>query len=255
MRERDSKVTLKGHTKPVNSLDISPDEKLLVSGSEDGSVKLWDIRMHEKLITTYVEHTGPINCVKFNPEDIMFASAGADKTAKYFQCEPGKYIYISSTNIHSSPINAIEFSHDGKLLYTACNDSLKVWIMGKDGMLVDNIDCSWKGVLDLCLIDETLIGVAFANGLLSFWAYETDGRTYDLDEEPKSHREEREGFFIKQNISEDLRDVMKNVGKAVNKINSVEKKEQFKKNLSANDESAKEPKKRNFLEDLQRKKE
>lgn len=101
----------------------------------------------------------------------MFASGGADKTAKYFQCEPGMYIYISSTSLNSSAINAIEFSEDGSLLFTACNDSLKVWKMGKDGMLVDTIDSSWKGVQDLCLIDGTLVGIAFHNGILSYWGY------------------------------------------------------------------------------------
>lgn len=53
LRTRDSKITLKGHTKQVNSLDISPDDKLLISGSEDGTVKLWDVRFPEKIITTY----------------------------------------------------------------------------------------------------------------------------------------------------------------------------------------------------------
>ena len=44
LRARDSKITLKGHTKQVNTLDISPDNKLLISGSEDGTIKLWDLR-------------------------------------------------------------------------------------------------------------------------------------------------------------------------------------------------------------------
>ena len=35
-------------------------------------------------------------------------------------------------------------------------------------MLVDTIDSSWKG---LCLIDGTLVGIAFHNGILSYWGY------------------------------------------------------------------------------------
>lgn len=48
-------------------------------------------------------------------------------------------------------------------------------------MLVDNVDSSWKGVQDLCLIDNTLVGIAFNNGYLSFWAFETNNRSYDSD--------------------------------------------------------------------------
>ena len=43
--------------------------------------------------------------------------------------------------------------------------------MGKDGMLVDSIDAGWKGVQDLCMIDDDLVAVAFHNGSLSFWAH------------------------------------------------------------------------------------
>jgi len=36
--------TLTGHTRPVWSVTFSPDGKLLVSGSEDGTMLLWGVR-------------------------------------------------------------------------------------------------------------------------------------------------------------------------------------------------------------------
>jgi WD40 repeat protein len=35
--------TIRGHTLAVSALAISPDGKLLASGSNDGTVKIWDI--------------------------------------------------------------------------------------------------------------------------------------------------------------------------------------------------------------------
>lgn len=88
-------------------------------------------------------------------------------------------------------------------------------------MLVDTVDSSWKGVQDLCMIDDTLVGIAFHNGLLSFWAYETNQKGYSSDEKPKTKNEEKEKNSIKNNRSEDLRDARNNVNLAMNKINDL----------------------------------
>lgn len=129
---------LKHHTKQINSIDISPDGLCLLSGSEDCTTKLWDLRSTQKVLCTYAEHTAPIIKSMFNPEDCMFASCSADRTVKYFSCDKkkGAYLYVSTTELVSMPITAIDFSTDGNLLCTAGNDILKIWDMRKNGVLV-----------------------------------------------------------------------------------------------------------------------
>lgn len=139
LRTKDNTTTLKGHQKQVTSMDVSPDSKMLLSGSEDGTAKIWDLRYPEKIIFSYTDHTGPLNVVKFHPEDVTFATGSSDKTAKYFRCETGFYNCIGSTQPGTTPITAIEFSEDGRIFYTAANDSLKLWNMGKRGLLLDSI--------------------------------------------------------------------------------------------------------------------
>ncbi len=140
IREKNNYATLKGHTKQVNSIDISPDRCMLISGAEDNTVKIWDLRYPEKIITTYSEHTAPVIKVMFNPDDMMFASCSMDKTAKYFRCEPpNHYSYVSTTDMVSTPITAITFNDKGTLFYTASNDTLKIWNMAKNGMLIEAV--------------------------------------------------------------------------------------------------------------------
>lgn len=50
----------------VNSIACSPDGKMIISGSSDGTVKLWDLTAG-KLLHNFVLHDSPVNCVEFNP--------------------------------------------------------------------------------------------------------------------------------------------------------------------------------------------
>jgi DNA-binding beta-propeller fold protein YncE len=69
---------LYGHTQTVTSLGFSRDGKVLVSGSADGRVRLFDVDSHE-LIGTLDPRQGEIKSVVFSPrEDIMATSGTAD---------------------------------------------------------------------------------------------------------------------------------------------------------------------------------
>lgn len=65
-RKKENIATFKGHTKQINSIDISPDGRYLLSASEDGTSKFWDIGT-QKIINTYSEHTAPVLKAIFNP--------------------------------------------------------------------------------------------------------------------------------------------------------------------------------------------
>lgn len=67
MREKKNYAVLKHHNKQINSIDISPDGNYLLSGSEDGTTKLWDLRDPMKVLCTYAEHSAPVIRAIFNP--------------------------------------------------------------------------------------------------------------------------------------------------------------------------------------------
>ena len=119
--------TLKGHKDKVNSVVFSPDGKLLVSGSEDSTIKMWDVSQWQNVETREpitVRMSFPIHMVVFHPDGQLIATSGRH----------AKVLDISSqaertTLQHDNWVWAIAFSRDGRYLATddGVETSIKVW--------------------------------------------------------------------------------------------------------------------------------
>ena len=62
-------TTLRGHRTPVVSLDTDRNG-LIASASEDGSIRLWDIREHKAVQGCSGPFSDAVNCVRFTPHDM-----------------------------------------------------------------------------------------------------------------------------------------------------------------------------------------
>ena len=72
---------LHGHNGPVYRVAFSPDRTLLLSCSEDTTIRLWSLQTWTCLVC-YKGHIFPVWDVRFAPHGYYFASAGHDKTAR-----------------------------------------------------------------------------------------------------------------------------------------------------------------------------
>jgi WD40 repeat protein len=66
-----------GHIHRVNSVAFSPDDRLLVSGSRDSSVRIWDTGTGLQL-RVLDSHNDTVNSVAFSPDGGLIASADID---------------------------------------------------------------------------------------------------------------------------------------------------------------------------------
>lgn len=76
--------TLKGHTVAVNSLCKFPLEEannLLLSGSYDSNIKVWDLRQ-KQVVNTLKGHLMQINCLDGSPDGKYIVSGSQDATVK-----------------------------------------------------------------------------------------------------------------------------------------------------------------------------
>ncbi|MGE5391378.1 MAG: WD40 repeat domain-containing protein [Deltaproteobacteria bacterium] len=74
----DQQKTLSGHSEHATSLAISPDGKILASGSKDTTINLWSFP-DGKLLKTLNGHTDTVLALAITPDGETLVSAGKDK--------------------------------------------------------------------------------------------------------------------------------------------------------------------------------
>ena len=77
-------LELSGHSKGVLSTCFAKDNRTLLSGSADGTIRVWDSQTGE-LHAQLEDHHGPVTCVRMSPDGTVMASASADKTIRLWR--------------------------------------------------------------------------------------------------------------------------------------------------------------------------
>ena len=78
--------TIKGHSDWVNSVAMSPDGQTIVSGSDDQTIKVWNLDTGE-LLHTLEGHSDSVNSVAISPNGRTIVSGSKDETVKVWQVQ------------------------------------------------------------------------------------------------------------------------------------------------------------------------
>ncbi len=81
-------ATLKGHTAPVYPMAFSPDSKTLASGSDDKTIKLWDMKSGKESATLN-GHVASVYSVAFSPDGKTLASGSVGQDDQAVGCSDG----------------------------------------------------------------------------------------------------------------------------------------------------------------------
>jgi WD40 repeat protein len=109
----------------VNSVAFSPDGRLLASGSNDTTIKLWDVATGRE-VRTLTGHMLEVTSVAFSPDGRLLASGSCDYTIKLWEVASGRE--VRTLTGHGGSVRSVAFSPDGRLLASGADDGkIKLW--------------------------------------------------------------------------------------------------------------------------------
>jgi len=103
----------------VNSLDISDDNALIITGSADKDIKIWGMDFGDCHKSIFA-HDDAVTQVNFVPQTHYFFSCGKDGLVKYWDGD--KWELIHTLEGHQDKVWAMALSSQGDMLFTGAAD-------------------------------------------------------------------------------------------------------------------------------------
>ncbi len=118
------------HLEGINTLawNLAADygNRYLVSGSQDGSVRIWDVHEERPLDVRFKIHGGGVNSVSCSPDGSMIAAAAGNGRIYIHAFDRLETINIIEG--HTKSVLRVDFSSDGRLLTSKSADgSVRIW--------------------------------------------------------------------------------------------------------------------------------
>ena len=128
---KQAEMTVMGHQKSINCVKFSPNDKLIASGSQDKTVKIWTAK-ELKLVTELKGHMKGIWDLEFSPTDKMIVTVSGDRLLKVWNIAGEKGECVATLQGHYEQLIKVKWLNSGLQLASASVDGVvKLWNLKK----------------------------------------------------------------------------------------------------------------------------
>ncbi len=114
-----------GYIAPVKSVAFSPNGRYALSGSDDKTVRLWEVATGWE-VRRFEGHTRGVNSVAFSPDGRYALSGSDDKTVRLWEVATGRE--VRRFERHTYGVNSVAFSPDGRYALSGSEDqTVQLW--------------------------------------------------------------------------------------------------------------------------------
>jgi WD40 repeat protein len=180
--------TFQGHRDSMYAAALSPDGKLLATGSYDQQIRLWNAENGAE-IRTLTGHNGAIHALAFHPKSRLLASASGDRTVKLWDVQTGERLETFGQPLLDQ--YTVAFSPNGQQLAAAGVDNrIRVWQIsasGKEGtnpILFARFAHEHPIVKLVYSSDGKLLASSSEDGMIKIWNADTLEVRRSLERQP-----------------------------------------------------------------------
>ncbi|MCU7800047.1 MAG: protein kinase, partial [gamma proteobacterium symbiont of Lucinoma myriamae] len=163
---------MKGHLSQITAIEVSQDETIVITASEQGDIRVWDI-ITGRWLNVWTAHKDMINALKISSCGQFLYSASNDNTL----C---KWDYHNETQInsfygegHSNAINDIKLSFSGTQIISAgADNTLRLWDTDT-GRTIKIIYGHERAITSVCWLDDRHVISGSEDKTIRLWDVST----------------------------------------------------------------------------------
>ncbi|MCU7940172.1 MAG: protein kinase [gamma proteobacterium symbiont of Bathyaustriella thionipta] len=172
LKEKQVTHKMKGHLSQITAFDVTLDETIVVTGSEQGDIRVWDI-ITGRLLSVWTAHKETINAVQISPCGQFLYSASNDNTLCKWDFHKKMQINSFYGEGHSNAINDIQLASSGTQLISASADnSLRLWDTDT-GRTTHIISGHERAISCVCWLDNKHVVSAGEDKTIRLWDVST----------------------------------------------------------------------------------
>ena len=139
--------TFQGHKGSVRSVCLGRDGHCALSGSEDGTIKLWETASG-RCLRTFEGHTSQVASVCLRGDERFALSGSLDNTLRLWDVARGNC--IRTFEGHTEPVFSVSLTHDGRYALSGSGDRcVKLWEVTR-GRCLRTFEGHTRGVNSVC---------------------------------------------------------------------------------------------------------